>query len=199
MIWFTSDTHFGHQNIIKFCDRPFESVDHMNSAIVNRWNEMVAPGDTVYHLGDVALGQLEKSLPIMRRLHGYKILIPGNHDRIYSTNASAYRERFLSRYEEVFDSIRGEVWKWHDSVLGDAYSHLLLSHLPYDGDSHDGDRYEDQRPLDHGDILLHGHTHTKEQWSRSKAGSLQIHVGQDAWDYRPVSLDAILVIMEAQA
>ncbi|WP_395092280.1 hypothetical protein [Armatimonas sp.] len=52
-LWFTSDHHFGHDNIRSHCQRPFDSTEEMNEAMIDRWNACVAPGDTVYHLGDL--------------------------------------------------------------------------------------------------------------------------------------------------
>ncbi len=51
-IWFTSDTHFGHANIIRFCDRPFKDIQEMNERLIANWNAVVRPGDSVYHMGD---------------------------------------------------------------------------------------------------------------------------------------------------
>ena len=55
-IWFTSDTHFSHCNIIKYCNRPFKDVDEMNKILIQNWNNVVRPDDIVWHLGDFALG-----------------------------------------------------------------------------------------------------------------------------------------------
>lgn len=77
-VFITSDTHFGHANIIKYANRPFESVEEMNEALVENWNSVVKQGDKVYHLGDVTMNS--KSLDIMSRLNGRKVLIKGNHD-----------------------------------------------------------------------------------------------------------------------
>ena len=55
MIFFTSDTHFNHKAIISYCSRPFESVEEMNDRLIDNWNQVVKPNDTVYHLGDFAL------------------------------------------------------------------------------------------------------------------------------------------------
>ena len=188
----TSDTHFGHERIINLCNRPFVSVDHMNDEIVRRWNEVVTPDDTVIHLGDVALGKIDNSLAVVSRLNGYKILVNGNHDRPFMNRGKARFDEWNDRYAEVFDYIAGGTsynWTFSDGTA------VVLSHFPYDGDNHDKDRYTDDRPLDNGTPLIHGHTHMNNRVSRSARGTLQIHVGQDAWDYRPVSEDEILSLL----
>jgi calcineurin-like phosphoesterase family protein len=76
-IWFTSDTHFGHKNIIKYSNRPFDSIDEHDEALITYWNETVKEGDTIYHLGDFAFKKWGLYLP---RLKGNKHLIIGNHD-----------------------------------------------------------------------------------------------------------------------
>lgn len=77
-LFFLSDTHFSHENIIGYCGRPFASAEEMDEAIVERWNARVRPGDHVYHLGDVALRR--QHLGIVKRLSGRKRLLFGNHD-----------------------------------------------------------------------------------------------------------------------
>jgi calcineurin-like phosphoesterase family protein len=77
-IWFTSDHHFGHARILELARRPFDSVDEMDETMIARWNERVAPGDLVYHLGDFAFADHE---PYLSRLKGQKRLVVGNHDR----------------------------------------------------------------------------------------------------------------------
>jgi calcineurin-like phosphoesterase family protein len=106
-VFLISDTHFGHTNIIKYCDRPFASADDMDEALVENWNATVGPYDKVYHLGDVAMSH--KKLPILERLNGTKILIKGNHD-IFA----------LKYYTPYFKDIRAT----HE--LGG----LILSHIP---------------------------------------------------------------------
>ncbi len=76
-VWFTSDTHFAHRNVIEFCKRPFASIEEMDEEIIRRWNERVEPGDRVYHLGDFAFGDHD---PYLSRLNGMKNLVIGNHD-----------------------------------------------------------------------------------------------------------------------
>lgn len=80
--FFTADTHFNHANIIKYCARPFASAQEMNRELVARWNAVVGPRDTVYHLGDFAMGKESDASAFLRKLNGgKKILIRGNHDR----------------------------------------------------------------------------------------------------------------------
>lgn len=80
-VFFTSDTHFGHANIIDFCNRPFGSVEHMDEMLIRNWNLVVRQEDEVWHLGDFALESDAKRLrSIFRRLNGRKRLVIGNHD-----------------------------------------------------------------------------------------------------------------------
>lgn len=80
----TSDLHFGHANILKFCSKSrarFPDVESMTGMMIAEWNDIVQPGDTVYILGDVAFCNTQKAVEILRSLSGRKILIEGNHDR----------------------------------------------------------------------------------------------------------------------
>jgi calcineurin-like phosphoesterase family protein len=79
-IFFTSDTHFNHANIIEYCKRPFKDIIHMNESMIENWNRVVSPRDIVYHLGDFAMGDKSKIPSILSRLNGHIILICGNHD-----------------------------------------------------------------------------------------------------------------------
>lgn len=79
--FYTSDTHFGHPNIIKYTNRPFKDVRDMEDAMVSKWNAVVKPGDSVFHLGDFGFSASgEEITRILSRLNGQKFLICGNHD-----------------------------------------------------------------------------------------------------------------------
>jgi calcineurin-like phosphoesterase family protein len=81
-VWFTADHHFGHENILKFSKRPFDNIDRHDAALVDAWNDTVAPGDVVFHLGDFAYrGKEAQGRAIFDALNGTKHLITGNHDR----------------------------------------------------------------------------------------------------------------------
>lgn len=191
MRFFTSDTHFKHLRIIELCKRPFKDVDHMNAEIVRRWNEVVSPIDIVFHLGDVALGPIDESLPIVSLLNGHKILVNGNHDRPFMNKGKARFDEWFDRYSEVFqEQIVGNT----TLVLANGLE-VILSHFPHTGDSHGDDRYADERPLDIHMPIIHGHTHGTETLTHTKLGTPQIHVGQDAWDFYPVSEDEICNIL----
>ena len=79
MKYFTSDSHFGHRNIIGYCNRPFKSVEEMDEAMISKWNATVGMEDEVFHLGDFAMGKTAAPT-ILNRLNGRKHLIWGNHD-----------------------------------------------------------------------------------------------------------------------
>ncbi len=85
-VWLISDTHFFHEKIIEYEDRPFDSVDLMNAAIVTKWNNLIAKDDLVYHLGDVTFNNWDESFKIFSKLNGKKILVRGNHDKRRSDN-----------------------------------------------------------------------------------------------------------------
>ncbi len=130
-----SDTHFNHANIIGYANRPFKNVTEMNETIIANWNNTVKPGDEVIHVGDVAFGPHEAASRIINRLHGYKILIKGNHDH---SLASMMRMGFDEAYGEYRRRVRGkDVLFFHDPELcttddfdiyvhGHTHSHYIL-------------------------------------------------------------------------
>lgn len=89
-IFFTSDHHFGHTNIIKFSERPFATIEEMDDELIRRWNEKVSPRDIVYHLGDISLAKTERTKEILDQLNGTIFLVKGNHD----SAAMSYTKRF---------------------------------------------------------------------------------------------------------
>jgi len=86
-IYFTSDHHFGHKNILKYQpNRNFTSVEEMDQAFVNNWNQVVQNGDDVYHLGDFAFLPLDRFQQLCQSLHGNIHVILGNHDQVIIDN-----------------------------------------------------------------------------------------------------------------
>lgn len=183
--FWTSDQHFGHANIIRYCNRPFASVEAMNEGLVERWNDVVTDDDEVWVLGDVAMGDIQRSLRCVGRLNGRKVLVTGNHDRCWDGHGSNSR-RWIQVYRDAgFDEIRQGVVPVEIGGI-DA----IACHFPYEGDSHDADRFVGSRPVDEGKLLLHGHVH--ETW---RENGRQVNVGVDVWDYRPVTDDELLALI----
>lgn len=182
---FTADLHLGHQNIIRYCNRPFSSVEAMNAALVDNWNRVVRDDDEVWVLGDVAMGPIRESLGLISELRGRKILVAGNHDRCWQgseRDPAKWTDRYLDAgFSEIHQGSFGIDLAGHDVVIG---------HFPYEGDSHDEDRFVRWRPHDEGHWLLHGHVHTT--W---KVNGRQVNVGVDVWDYAPVTEEALAAII----
>ena len=94
-LFFTADTHFNHANIIKFCNRPFKSVEQMNETLITNWNSVISEDDIVFHLGDFCLGGAAEWTKLLDRLNGKIYLILGNHD------LKNFRQGFIQRFEHV--------------------------------------------------------------------------------------------------
>jgi len=174
MLWFTSDLHFGHEAVIRYANRPFTDLATMHEALITNWNQRVKPDDTIYVVGDLALCRFSDFEPLAQRLQGRKFLIQGNHDH-YS----------LAQYGRVGFTVLQE------AKLKLAGRMVRLSHYPwalpwwkrpfaYKSEL----RFMELRPPRvPGEILMHGHTH--QRYRTTQDGRL--HIGVDAWDYRPVS------------
>ncbi len=186
--FWTADLHFGHANIIRYSHRPFADVDEMHRGLVERWNAVVDPTDEVWVLGDVAMGTIAESLPHVRELHGTKVLVAGNHDRCWSGRGDGWQD-WIDRYRDAgFAEIHQDV------VSTQVGGHdVICCHFPYEGDSHDEDRFVPHRPVDTGQWLLHGHVH--EGW---QVNGRQINVGVDVWDWAPVPEAALVAIIEGR-
>lgn len=205
--WYTADLHLGHERIIELCDRPFGSVGEMNEEILTRWNERVEPGDTVWVLGDVALGPIEQSLALVSRLHGHKILVAGNHDRCFAGYGTAkQRLGWVERYQAAgfADVVTGVAIADRGLPVrhalraefgGPPIARVVLSHFPRTGESGiQNDRYQGYRPPSGGkadlEWLLHGHVHNR--WTIHRR---QVNVGVDVWDFAPVPAETICSII----
>ena len=200
MRWWTSDLHFSHANIARYCERPFvhdEYVDGqlapvtdvwaMNEAIIRNINSAVSSEDELWILGDVALGNIDKSLLNVRRFTaGRTVIVTGNHDRCHP-----YHKKTASRWLKRYERLTGA-----QIVNGNTELNLMdgtpvqVSHFPYIGDSHDRgfvDKFSDFRPTDDGRWLLCGHVHTA--WRQHHA---MVNVGIDAWGGRCVPESTIV-------
>lgn len=168
---FTSDQHYGHKNILKFCEprgEAFEDIEAHNEALIENYNSVVTDDMTVCHVGDIFFCSTTKAKKIMDRLNGRKILVHGNHDRSHATMVGL-------GFELVADRLRIPI-----AGRTALICHYPYKHATYDGHRHDL-RYMDRRPeKKDGEVLIHGHIH-----SDVKVRQTMIHVGVDAWDFKP--------------
>lgn len=171
----TSDIHFDHVNIIKYCDRPFKSVQQMNELIIKKWNEVVSPEDTVYVIGDVCMGKLDYSIEYIWRLNGKLFLIAGNHDE-----KSVRYKRFVDRFEWI-----KEYHEHHIEVDGKQQL-IVMIHKPA----------VDWNGRKEGSWHLFGHEHHNNPPSKE----LKLDVGIDGpgYEYGPISMEKVTEIMKSR-
>lgn len=172
MIYVTADTHFGHENIIRYCNRPFKEKNHMDNELIRRWNETIKPEDIVYHLGDFCFGDERKALTYFQRLRGNIKIIPSiDHDKSWSKNFNIANYHFLS----------GTTVELYPPIYEIKYNKMrfILCHYPI----------EFWSKKHYGSIHLHGHSH-----GHSTKRENRYDVGVDCWDFYPVSLEKILKI-----
>lgn len=111
--FFTADQHFGHANVIKYDDRPFDNVNEMDREMISRWNKAVKKNDVVWLLGDLCLSTNSQYInTLVKKLNGRKYLVMGNHD------AKSVRFYYEAGFERVYD---------HPVLLLDYF---ILSHEP---------------------------------------------------------------------
>lgn len=170
-IYFTSDTHFGHNKEFIFKERGFDTVEEMNAAIIKNWNSVVQPDDVVYLLGDVMLGENIAGIKCLKQLNGQIHLLFGNHD----TNT---RQKLYTECPNIF--IRG-----YATIIKIQGYNFYLSHYPTIVANEDSDL-----PPKRQVINLYGHTHQKENFYNDIP--TMYHVGMDSHNNTPVSLDTII-------
>jgi calcineurin-like phosphoesterase family protein len=164
-VFLIADTHFGHKNILTFTNwdgskvRPFETVEEMDETMVKNWNEIVKPNDKTYHLGDVGIAK--KSIEIMSRLNGTKILIRGNHD-IFK----------LKDYLPYFKDIRGS----------HKIDNFILSHIPIHPDSLTNRWCEGN---------IHGHYHNNIVMNGDIEDYRYFNVSVERIDFKPIPLEEV--------
>lgn len=194
--WISSDQHYGHEAVIKFCDRPFSSVEEMNEAMIFNWNKVVKPEDLCIFVGDVFMHTKPQQIKeILSRLNGNrKILIFGNHDR---ERHKMMNLGFALVVDEMVMTIAGEkvhfshypfrmnewLFKWV-KIKAAVSKALRWCGIPTKPIFFE--KYHDRRPIDKGQFLIHGHCHSKH-----KINGRAIHIGVDARKFRPVNIQEI--------
>jgi calcineurin-like phosphoesterase family protein len=192
MIYFTSDPHYEHTNVIVHCNRQFESVYQMNEQLVLNWNNLVTPEDTTYIIGDFSLS-FRAVEQYAHRLNGTKILISGNHDFTHAANKKSRQPENQAKWVDLYIKHGFTSVKTEDFIeLGGIK--FRMHHMPYLNVNDDRQNHQKHRAVDDGIPLIHGHTHQKDEWSYGIKDTLQVHVGVDAHNYTPISELKVLEI-----
>ena len=170
--WFTADTHLGHENVIRYCNRPFPSVAEMDEGLIENWNQAVNPDDVIYHLGDFTLLGKEPANAYFQHLNGRIRVIPGGHDHRWLgkgdyLSGSGHPVSILPPLRTIKVSLPDP----------DQPQLIVLCH--YSLRVWDRSHY--------GSWHLYGHSH----------GNLlplenSLDVGVDCWDFQPISLETII-------
>jgi len=181
-LFFTSDTHFFHDNIIKYCDRPFSNHYDMNINIVKNWNKVVPKDGIIFILGDVSLGARPKALnDILYSLNGTKYLIIGNHEK-----DALSKEYIKTHWKGIYDI--AEIYI-KDKEVTYKEQHIVMCHYPMIAwnSSH------------RGSWQLFGHVHG----GLSNKGKIlhkatQLDVGMDCHNYTPISYQQVKELITKQ-
>lgn len=172
-VFFTSDTHLGHGRILQYCNRPFADAQTQDSAIISRTNELVGPGDVLYHLGDIAWSSFDIRRGYLDRLVCRNVhLVIGNHDKRSPKEYTDLGFASAQYYKELkLDVIRGT-----PQAPGSSFP-VILSHYPMRSWNHKG----------RGGFQLYGHCHNRLEpgWDRSQ------DVGVDTHDFYPWSWEEV--------
>ncbi len=166
MIYYISDLHFGHANIIKLCGRPFQNLEEMNDTLINNWNSKVTNGDKVYIVGDLFFRNQNNPEEILSKLKGKKYLIVGNHDKTWLKKIDT------SKYFESVDNML---------IFSNGKNKVILCHYPMMS-------FE-------GDYLIHGHIHNNKNadyWNLLKSMDNALNASVEINNYTPVTFDELV-------
>ena len=167
-IFYTSDLHLGHANIIKLCNRPFSNAEEMNETLVSNWNCVVSKNDIVYVLGDVAFRAPFSMKPILKKLNGTKHLIVGNHDTAWVKNLNP-----LDYFVSVSNLLE----------VKDGETHITLCHYPM---------ISWNRSM-RGAVHIHGHIHNNlHDPFYALQNRAAYNAGVEVNDYKPATLEQLI-------
>jgi len=179
-VFFISDYHLFHNNVLRFDNRPFADVHEMHIAIEERWNSVVGKDDTVIYLGDLSFGKKNDNAFIeglFWRLNGHIHFVLGNHDKFEDIKK-------LPRIESVSDYLEVRVTEM--GIINDKEQQIetlfCCMHYPI----------YSWNKKHHGAIMVHGHTHMSMSEAEFHKKNRIIDVGCSGWDYTPVSHDTII-------
>lgn len=181
-VYFASDYHFWHKNVIRFDGRPYDSVVDMNEDVILKWNNKVNENDLVYYLGDMAFAGQERTTELVWRLNGKITFILGNHDRLRIINRT-------KRFEGIYDY--GELWvqqEGNETIDGKPLTqHICMSHYPM----------MVWNKHHRGSWMLHGHCHNNLRGNAVEFYQRKIEdMGLNHWNYEPASFEEVKAVMD---
>lgn len=171
--YYIADTHFGHANIIRFCDRPFDSVEQMNAWLIESWNARVADDDDVYVIGDFAYRSATSVKSIVEQLAGRKHLVVGNHDVKWMKTCVP---------EDLFAEIGHALYN-----VDEKNRRIWMCHYPCM--TWPGSRYESS-------YHVYGHIHNDKPetfWPLLRTYGRALNAGVEVNGYMPVTLEELIV------
>lgn len=179
-LFFTSDSHFMHENIIKYVNRPFDNADEMNEVLIKNWNSVVKNDDLIFCLGDFALGKEQDCFKILERLNGHKVLIKGNHEKTVCKK-SYNRDEFDGGIYELLEI------GINDEEVANEFQDIILCHYTMTtwNKSH------------RGSWQLFGHVHGMLDGKEFLSPN-QFDVGVDSHQYYPISYQNVKEIITQQ-
>lgn len=198
MLYFTGDTHFGHENIIRFCERPYRSAEEMDADLIRRWQATVGDDDDVYHIGDFTLLDYRTFTEYARELTGQIHIVPGSHDT-----------RWLHVWNERITWLDEDTQATSVKNVKSASGHQVLVYPPLVSmlkESYKDLMDEEEAPPTI--VLCH---YAMRTWDRSHYNSWHLYghshgelpsigmsmdVGVDVWDYKPISLPQVAEKMQ---
>ena len=193
-VWIASDIHLSHRNILQYCPHRVDAsftgdiksaddheinflIDLMNEKIISNWNSLINPDDTVFILGDVAMGKIALAPPLIRRLNGRKHLVAGNHDKTLTKligGDPSLSDLFvlIKDYHEISHALPG---------INQKKNMICMSHFPFL-------HFNGQNI---GNLHLHGHLHSAPE-NRFRLGKRMMDVGIDGNNLHPYLLDDVV-------
>lgn len=207
-VFFTSDLHVGHRTVAALRgygylnSSPDNDIRAHDNMLADNWDDTVKHDDVVWVLGDVSSGAKQAQLNALewiKQRPGQKHLIAGNHDSCHPMQRDSHKWQRIY-LDGVFESVQMAAKR---RIPGNGgHVTVMLSHFPYNSDHTDESRYPEWRLNHRGFPLLHGHTHASSRLSFDDGflgtPTKQVHVGVDAWDYRPVHLDEIVKLVQGR-
>lgn len=176
-LYFISDTHFYHKNIITYSQRPFSSVEEMNQKLIDNWNYVVKPNDIVYHLGDFAFCHYLQFVSLLKQLNGNINIVLGNHDKmIIKKQVHLVTAKLVNTINNYFEL----------NILNKKF---ILFHFPL----------RSWNKKHHNSYHLYGHVHGNMD---SQLYGKSMDVGVDSklitQEYRPLHIEEIITYLDTQ-